>query len=223
MLPILYESEQIVAINKPHGLLVHPSPIARDAVTSAMEQLRDQLGRYVYPVHRLDRKTSGVLLFAKSAAANTALQKLFREREMQKAYLAIVRGFVDDQGLIDYPLRHEGKEKEARTAYRCRARYEIALSDGRFPTSRYSFVEIYPETGRFHQIRKHFAHIFHPIIGDRPHGCNKQNRLWKERFGMTTMLLHAECLEFANVLIRARLSAEFAGVLELLERENLRS
>ena len=222
MLEILFENEEIVAINKPHGLLVHPTSMAKDADEFAMQRLRDQIGQKVYPAHRLDRKTSGVLLFSKTPATNRILQELFRERQVNKTYEAIVRGFVEPEGHIDYPLTKEGGPKQmATTDYQLIQHYEIPLPFGKFQTSRYSLVELIPHTGRYHQLRKHMAHIFHPILGDRPHGCNKQNRLWKEQFGMTTMLLHASSLAFELpdgqfIHIQANRSREFERVLQVL-------
>lgn len=219
-LEIIKETKDWVAINKPHGLLVHQSRIARDATEFAVQMLRDQIGQQVYPVHRLDRKTSGVLLFAKNKPTNAQLQALFRERKTQKTYKAIVRGFVADSGEIDYALTNEGKTKAAQTHYRCLEQFEIPVTIGKFPTARYSLVELTPLTGRFHQLRKHMAHIFHPIIGDRPHGCNKQNRMWKADFKMDKMLLHAEqlSLELDGELIElhADCSNEFKRVLAIL-------
>lgn len=164
-----------------------------------MQLLRNQLSTRVYPTHRLDRKTGGVLLFALDPATNAAMQQLFRERKVEKRYLAVVRGFTEEAGEIDYPLTNDrGEMRDAVTRYKTLARTEIAVPFGKHPTSRYSLLELQPLTGRQHQLRKHLAHIFHPIIGDRPHGCNKQNRLWKERWNMTTMLLHASSLVFPH-------------------------
>ena len=220
-LAIIFENEDLVAINKPHGLLVHRTPMAKDATEFAVQLLRDQIGQHVYPVHRLDRKTSGVLLFAKSAEANQELQLLFRERQVNKTYQAIVRGYMNKEGEIDYPLTEGDKTQEAQTTYRLLEQFEIDLPSGGFPTSRYSLVELKPRTGRYHQLRKHMAHIRHPIIGDRPHGCNKQNRLWKEHFQMTTLLLHAEHLSFeyptgTTIDIQADRSAAFSNALNIL-------
>lgn len=198
-LKIIYQDERLIAINKPHGLLVHRSPIAADASEFAVQLLREQIGRKVYPVHRLDRKTGGVLLFALDSEMNSAMQQLFMEREVDKTYLAIVRGHSPDSGTIDYPLTDEkGNVHQAVTHFKTLERFEIPFPFGKHLTSRYSLVEVKPETGRMHQIRKHFAHIFHPIIGDRPHGCNKQNKLFLEKWGMNTMLLHASVLMFVH-------------------------
>ena len=198
-LEIIYQDDRLVAINKPHGLLVHRSPIAADASEFAVQLLREQIGRKVYPVHRLDRKTGGVLLFALDPEMNSAMQQLFMEREVDKTYLAIVRGHSPDSGTIDYPLTDEkGNVHQAVTHFKTLESFDIPVPFGKHLTSRYSLVEVKPETGRMHQIRKHFAHIFHPIIGDRPHGCNKQNKLFLEKWGMNAMLLHASVLMFVH-------------------------
>ncbi|MBT8190025.1 MAG: pseudouridylate synthase [Bacteroidia bacterium] len=222
-LDIIYEDEDLVAVNKPHGLLVHRSPMAKDAKYFALQILRNQLGQHVYPAHRLDRKTSGVLLFSKSEEKNAAIQKVFRERKVRKKYSAIVRGWTEKEGVIDYPLTHLNKTKAAITRYAREKIFEIDLPFLKHKTSRYSLVFLYPETGRFHQLRKHMAHILHPIIGDRPHGCNKQNKLWKEKYGMMTMLLHADSLEINtpdfNVAIKAEPSKEFNRVLNILKTD----
>lgn len=226
-LEILYQDEYLVAINKPHGLLVHRSPIAADASEFAVQLLRDQLGQKVYPVHRLDRKTGGVLLFALDPATNSTLQQAFMERKVDKLYLALVRGFAPKSGTIDYALHDDkGREFEAVTHFTTLEHYEIAVPSGKFSSSRYSLVEVKPETGRMHQIRKHFAHIFHPIIGDRPHGCNKQNKLFLEKFEMNTMLLHASSLSFQHpvsanqVFIKAPIQSEFQRTLDLFANLN---
>ena len=148
---------------------------------------------------------------------------LFSERQVQKTYHAIVRGYCADEGAIDYPLtKDNGVVQEAFTQYSTLDRAELPVPFGAHATSRYSIVKVVPETGRMHQIRKHFAHLRHPIIGDRPHGCNKQNKLFKEKWDMTTMLLHASELAFVHpisakpVQIVAGLQPEFAEVMDLM-------
>lgn len=219
-LPILYQSADLVAINKPHGLLVHRSPIASDASEFAVQILRDQLGQRVYPLHRLDRKTGGVLLFALNEVMNAAMQQQFADGQVAKTYLAIVRGYTDDIQEIDYPLRRDdGTVQDAFTVVKTLRRTEVPIPFGNHATSRYSLVELTPTTGRMHQLRKHMAHVLHPIIGDRPHGCNKQNKLFTERFGMNTMLLHAYRIVFQHPVTNERISitapwqAEFARML----------
>jgi len=222
-LEILYEDESIVAINKPHGLLVHRSSIARDTSEFALQLLRDQLGKTVYPAHRLDRKTGGVLLFSLNKETDQYLQKSFQEHQIDKKYLAVLRGFAPEEGIIDYPLKKEnGTLQDAQTSFRLLAKSELDIPFGKFPTSRYSLVEANPLTGRMHQLRRHFAHIFYPIIGDRPHGCNKQNKFWKENYQMDTMLLHASEVTFKHPLsgetihITAPVQSDFQKVLGIL-------
>ena len=223
MLDILFRDEHLIAINKPHDLLVHRSNIAADAEVFALQLLRDQVGQKVYPVHRIDRKTGGVLLFAFDKSIEIEMQKQFMDNRVSKRYLAILRGHTPDNGEIDYPLRKEnGTLQEAFTTYCTLKRAELDVPFGKHTTSRYSLIEATPKTGRMHQLRKHFAHIFHPIIGDRTHGCNKQNKLFKEKWEMTTMLLHASQLAFSHpvrgeeMIIEAPLQPEFLRVMGLM-------
>jgi tRNA pseudouridine65 synthase len=223
MLEIIYRDEHLIAINKPHGLLVHRSAIAADASEFALQLLRDQIGMKVNPVHRIDRKTGGILLFAFNKEVEIAMQKAFMENRVSKKYLAIVRGHTPDAEDIDYPLRKEnGALQDAFTSYTTLKRAELDIAFGKHPTSRYSLVEAVPTTGRMHQLRKHLSHIFHPIIGDRTHGCNKQNKLFLEQWEMTTMLLHASQLVFVHpvtgeeVKIQAELQPEFTRVMEIM-------
>jgi tRNA pseudouridine65 synthase len=223
MLDIVYQDDHLIAINKPHGLLVHRSSIANDAKEFALQLLRDQIARWVSPVHRLDRKTGGLLLFAFEKDVEIAMHKQFQEGLVSKKYIAVVRGYAPDQLDIDYPLMKEnGTMQDAFTSFVTLNRAELDIPLGNHPTSRYSLVEASPTTGRMHQLRKHFAHIFHPIIGDRKHGCNKQNRFFKQEWEMTTMLLHASELKFnhpvtgAEVLLKAPLQEEFIRVMNLM-------
>lgn len=223
MLEVVYQDDHLVAINKPHGLLVHRSSIAADVEEFAIQLLRDQIGKKVYPCHRIDRKTGGVLLFALDKDTEIVMQQQFMNNEVKKRYLAVVRGFSDDSGAIDYPLRKEnGTVQDALTNYKTLKRTEIQVPLGAHPTSRYSLLEVVPQTGRMHQIRKHLSHIFHPIIGDRTHGCNKQNKLFTERWKMNTMLLHAASITFshpvkgASLTIEATLQPEFVKAMKFL-------
>ncbi|MEZ4890852.1 MAG: pseudouridine synthase [Crocinitomicaceae bacterium] len=225
MLEILFQDDYLVAINKPHGLLVHQSPIARNAEEFAVQLVRDQVGKRVNPLHRLDRKTSGVLLFAFEKESTRLVREQFENNTVIKKYCALVRGFTPDAMTIDYPLKNEKEVvQEAITHFKTLHHFEVDLPHGKHATSRYSLVEATPETGRMHQLRKHFAHILHPIIGDRPHGCNKQNKLWLEKYQMNTMLLHAELLEFLHpisherIRIEAPKSGEFERVLNILSK-----
>jgi tRNA pseudouridine65 synthase len=223
MLDILYQDDYLIAINKPHGLLVHRSSIAADAEEFALQILRDQIGKKVNPAHRIDRKTGGVLLFAFDKPTEIAVQQQFMENQVKKKYLAILRGYTPDSEEIDYPLRKEnGTLQEAFTRYITLKRAELDVALGKHTTSRYSLVEAAPETGRMHQLRKHFAHIFHPIIGDRTHGCNKQNKLFKETWELDTMMLHASQLIFTHpvtglqITINAPLQPEFVRTMGIM-------
>lgn len=227
-LEIIYQDNYLIAINKPHDLLVHQSPIARNAEEFAIQILRDQIGQKVYPVHRLDRKTSGILLFALDKETNRAMTEQFTNKQTVKKYWAIVRGYAPDELIIDYSLRRDdGVLQDAVTKIKTLEKAELNIPHGKHQTSRYSLVEAEPLTGRTHQIRKHLAHILHPIIGDRPHGCNKQNKLWLEKFYMKTMLLHAHLLKFQHPVLKKELtlkavpSKKFTTVYHLLDFKTL--
>lgn len=202
MLDILFEDENIILIDKPAGLLVHRTRQAFGEDENALIQLRDQIGSWVSPVHRLDRATSGTLLFAKKEEILPLLKAQFMERSVEKSYLTIVRGIpAIREDLIDHPLTSERSSKlqEAQTRYKVLAEAEIPFnSTGRYPTSRYSLLEVDLLTGRTHQIRRHLAHIRHYIIGDKKHGDNKQNIFFEKQFGLTNLLLHAWKLTFAH-------------------------
>lgn len=225
-LEILYRDKWLIAINKPHGMLVHHTNIARDVTECSLQILRDQIGQYVYPTHRLDRKTSGILLFALDEESNRIIQGKFMRGEVEKRYIALVRGFLSPpSSVIDYPLKNEndGKIQDCITHYNLIKQYEVPIAQGKHSTSRYSLVSVVPKTGRYHQIRKHFAHISHPIIGDIAHGCNKQNQLFRRHFESDTMYLHSNYLEFHHPVTEEKISIEcsmqpqFSRILRELE------
>lgn len=210
MLDILFEDEHFVIIDKPAGLLVHRTRQAFGEVENALIQLRDQIGSWVSPVHRLDRATSGILLFAKNEEILPSLQVMFMERQIQKQYLTIVRGIPGEKsGLIDHPLHSERSNRlqEAQTRYRVLAESEIPYnSTGRYPTSRYSLLEMDLLTGRTHQIRRHLAHIRHYIIGDKKHGDNKQNIFFEKQFALHNLLLHSWRLSFLHPISKEKIA-----------------
>ena len=210
-LEILYLDDECVAVNKPPDLLVHRSFVATREKENVVRTLHRQLGQRVFTVHRLDRATSGVLIFGLNAEAAHLLTPQFERREVQKTYIAIVRGFTDDSGTIDMPLKEpydriatpaettENKPaQEAVTDFETLARSELPLSAGRYPTSRYSFVRVTPHTGRRHQIRRHFKHASHPIVGDIKHGDNHVNQLIEREFGIRRLLLVASELSIRH-------------------------
>jgi tRNA pseudouridine65 synthase len=226
-LPIVYRDQWLCAIDKPCGLMVHRSNRGTDQ-RFAMQMLRDQLGQRVFPIHRLDRATSGLLLFALDADTAARLGEQMMARSVVKHYLLVVRGYLDDEGLIDHPLAADGKgpEKAARTRYRCLARIELPFAIGRYPTSRYSLAVAEPETGRMHQIRRHFKHLFHPIVGDTTYGEGRHNRLFRQHFGCHRLLLHAWKLAFEHPADGRRLEltappgGEFDRVIEQFRQSN---
>ena len=209
-LPILHQDDQLVVIHKPSGLLMHRSPISRDRVF-VLQTLRDQLKKRVYPTHRLDRATSGVLAFAFDSEVAQAVAAQFEKRTVGKTYLALARGWVDEQGVIDHPVTDEeghGRAQPAVTRYRRLRKVELPHAVDRYPTSRYSLVEIVPETGRRQQIRKHFKHISHHLIGDTTHGNGRHNRFFREHFGIHRLMLTSQRLCLNHPLSGERLCLE---------------
>jgi len=189
-----------VAVDKPAGLVVHRGERTREE-PAVLQLVRDRLGQHVYPVHRLDRATSGVLVLALDPEAARHLVEAFTARAVEKRYVAIVRGWVDEAGVVDSPLREDPSAPlaEATTEYRRLATWEVPVAVGRYASARYSLVEVVPRTGRMHQIRRHFTHLCHPVIGDVRYGDGRHNRMFRERFGVHRMLLHAQRLAFPDL------------------------
>ena len=225
VIDILYADDCILAANKPAGLLVHRSSIAADESDFLLDRLRMQTASPLFLAHRLDRATSGVVLLAKTREIAGALGRLFMERRVVKRYLAVVRGWPADTGVIDYPLpaalghpwpsRHLGScpadvrerspRKAAVTHWRTLATTTVPIALGKYPEQRYALVEASPETGRYRQIRKHFHHVSHHLVGDTSHGRGDHNRLWRMHFGVHRLLLHAWRLELAHPVSGATL------------------
>ncbi|HEY3999187.1 MAG TPA: pseudouridine synthase [Candidatus Xenobia bacterium] len=201
---LLYQDDDLVVVNKPSGLLVHRG-WARDPVV-LMTMVRDQLGQWVYPVHRIDRGASGAVLMALRPEIAATLAKGFEQGTVGKTYLALVRGITPDDGVIDHPVpRDDGVRVEAVTRYRRIDTFE-----------RYSFVEVQPQQGRLHQIRRHMKHISHPLIGDVRYGKGEHNRRFREEFDMHRLALHAWQLGFdhpngTRLTITAPLPEDLAG------------
>lgn len=228
-LDILFSDPYFVAVNKPQGMLVHRTRISEDNVF-VLQTLRDQIGAQVFTIHRLDRATSGVLIYGTSSEAAEMLSECFREKTIEKKYLTIVRGWTDDSGTIDYPVRDQDRPGAellpAVTHYRTLGRSEVPHAIGnKHATARFSLVEADLETGRRHQIRKHFAHILHPVIGDKRHGDNKHNTYFWKTLLLPRMLLHARLLAFRHpatgedVRIVAPLDDLFLQALQVVELE----
>lgn len=207
MLEILYHDDYLVAVNKPPGLLVHRTGLDAGETQFALQLLRDQLGRPVWPAHRLDKGTSGVLLFALDAATASLIGQSFDVGHVvKKTYRAVVRGWPEAQGLIDHPLKRmpddarAGRDEvqDAQTRYRTLAHYELPLPHGAFATTRCALVELQPLTGRRHQLRRHLKHMAHPIIGDATHGKGPLNRAVAAFLGGQRLWLHALQLELKH-------------------------
>lgn len=195
-LRLLYLDARLCAIDKPPGIMVHRTGISTDRVF-LVDLLREQLGQRVWTLHRLDRATSGVLVFALDVEMAAAMGRLFEAGAIAKSYLAVVRGWLEDRGRIDKPLAGaRNKIRAALTLYRCLARTELPVAVPPHDSARYSLAGIEPKTGRTHQIRRHFNHIAHPIVGDVNHGDRRHNRMFRARFGCHRLLLHATSLEF---------------------------
>ena len=216
-LPLLHVDDAIVAIDKPAGLLVHRSSLDAHETRSAAELLREQLGAPVWLLHRLDKGTSGVLAFALNAEVATAVGKAFEAGAVRKRYLALVRGWPHAQGEIDYPLARDpelpsaGQPRlSAVTRWRRLACFDWPFPDGRHATSRYALVEVEPLSGRRHQIRRHFKHLAHPLVGDTTHGKSAHNRAVAAWLGTSRLWLHATLLELPGVDGRAPLRIESA-------------
>lgn len=184
----LFKDEHLLVVSKPSGLAVHRG-WAADRIT-ALTLARDMTHRYVYPVHRLDRGTSGVLVFAFDGATAGLLQDHFRDKSVQKRYVALVRGLTPDEGCIDHPVPRspKGPRVDAVTHFR---RLAIAID-------RYSLVEALPQTGRLHQIRRHMKHISHPLIGDTAYGDGRENRRLRSEFDLKRLALHAMSIRFVH-------------------------
>lgn len=235
VLPIVYQDQHLVAIHKPAGLLVHRSVIDRRERRFALQMLRDQLGQRVDAVHRLDKGTSGVLLFALSSAVGRALSTRFEQRQVGKNYLAVVRGHPPPYGEIDHPLRRqfdtaegggrpaEAPAQDAWTRYRTLATVELPYCVDRYPSSRYALLELEPLSGRRHQLRRHLKHIAHPIIGDATYGKGRHNRLFQTLFACDRLLLACTELRLthpvtgAELTLRAPLASDFCRLLARLE------
>lgn len=208
-LEIIFRDDCLIAINKPSGLLVHKSPIDRHETRFAMQMLRDQIGQWVYPLHRLDKPTSGVLLYALDPDTARSMGEQFELGDINKQYLAVVRGYAPKVLRIDHPIKeiHDSAAgprsrapmaQDALTDIHCLATVEWPDAVDRYPSARYSMLQIKPHTGRRHQIRRHLKHISHPLIGDTTYGKTSHNNYFARRFDCHRLLLHASELEFVH-------------------------
>ncbi len=211
-LRLLYDDAHLVVVDKPAGLLVHKSLLDKHETQFLLQQLRDQTGDHLYPVHRLDKPTSGAIVFAKSAEVAAALKLQMDTQQATKEYLLVCRGYCPEAGVIDYALkplndfkRPNRRQKyldkpaqEAITEYWRLATFELAAEIDKYPQSRFSLVRAQLKTGRKHQLRRHFKHLAHPIIGCPKYGKANYNRYFAEHLAVDRLLLHAHKLSFTH-------------------------
>ncbi len=206
-IPILYRDAHYVVVDKPAGLLVHRTSVDARESRFLLQTLRDQVGCRVHPIHRLDKGTSGVIVFALHAEAADRLARAFRQNRVDKRYLAVVRGYTAEQTVVDWPLRdtidaHSGQRdaapRPAVTEVRSLARAELLVPIGRYTTARYSLVCCRPRSGRQHQIRRHLKHLRHPVIGDANYGDLAHNRFFRNTLGVGRLLLAATHIRFEH-------------------------
>jgi tRNA pseudouridine65 synthase len=211
MLDILYLDDYLAAVTKPPGLLVHRTGLDAGETRFALQMLRDQLGRMVWPAHRLDKGTSGVLLFALDADTARLLGQAFESGQgLQKTYRAVVRGWPADSGLIDHPLKRMPDDmrterlevQPAQSRFATLRRFELPIPQSQaqqgFASTRCAEVALEPLTGRRHQLRRHMKHIAHPILGDATHGKGPLNRAVADLIGLQRLWLHAECIQLPH-------------------------
>lgn len=233
-LEILYRDEHLVAVHKPSGLLTHRTMLDRHETRFALQLVRDQIGQHVYLAHRLDRGTSGVLLFALSPEVARQLGQQFENGSVAKRYLAITRGHPPESGEIDHSLSRQRDDYEWRgeqssdeaqpalTRFRRLATVELPIQVERYPSSRYALVELEPLTGRRHQLRRHLKHIAHPIIGDATHGKGVHNRFFQAHFSSRRLLLACLAMRLQHPVhgtllhLEAPLAEDFVRVIQAL-------
>jgi len=227
-LEILFEDDYIVIVNKPNNVLIHNSYYARNIKDKTLlDLLNTQLKVILYPVHRLDRKTSGTLILAKKKENVKVFQELFNSNKVEKKYLGIVRGFVDNTIKIDSPVKNPDTKvyKEADTYCKPLFTKNVDIAVHPYSSSRYSMVELTPTTGRMHQLRIHMNKISHPIVGDYKYGDRFHNRMFEQQFNCCNLFLHAFSLKFShpitskNLVISAPLPKNWNVIMEAFQWE----
>lgn len=227
---VIYSDDNLVAINKPPGMLVHRTKLDAHETVFALQWVRDHVGQRVYPLHRLDKATSGVLVFAKSPEVARHWSEIWHTDAVQKHYVALVRGWPEDAGSINHPLRDpdsapDSIKKEAETTFNIIDKYLINIEIDRYPMSRFGLLALSPITGRRHQLRQHLKHINHPIIGDVRYGKGTYNRWAREQFGQARLFLHAHQLQLNDntnhISITAEPNAHWQQAFEFLQSQSL--
>ena len=208
-LEIIYEDEYMLCVTKPNNVLVHHAYHSRNMSDekSLLQLIQEQIGLKTYPIHRLDRKTSGAILLAKNKEYVSEFQDLFTNNEIQKIYYGVVRGFSPASKTIDSPVkgRDANVHKEALTELKTLENITLEIPVKPYDTSRYSLVELFPKTGRMHQLRVHSNKISHPLIGDAKYGDKNHDVMFDENFGFKNLFLHAGKLEFTHPFTNEKL------------------
>ena len=225
---ILYEDEYIIVIDKPSKMMVYPTPMARNCHWFATKELAKLGYAKLHTIHRIDRPTSGVLLFAKQKEMAKQMSLLFREGKVKKVYNCIVRGHTEAEGEITKELKKDGEGdlQKAKTKYKTLQYFELDEEISRYPQSRFSLLEVVPTTGRMHQIRRHFSHLRHPIILDIRYGDRHYNKFIKKQYEIENLMLHAKILEFEHpqskklIKIEASLPEYFLKLISILNATN---
>jgi tRNA pseudouridine65 synthase len=209
---ILYEDDFVIAVSKPTNMLVHHSFMARNQSheQTLVGLLQEKYEQQYFPIHRLDRKTSGIVLCAKEKAFVAPFQALFMSDQIQKVYYGIVRGFSPKSGVIDSPVKGRDAKvhKTALTHFKTLANVTLPIAVQPFPESRYSLIKLFPKTGRMHQLRVHLNKISHPLIGDPKYGDRFHNRMFQAEFKMSNLFLHAASLAFTHPFLEKEISIE---------------
>ncbi|WP_435414976.1 pseudouridine synthase [Polaribacter aestuariivivens] len=227
---IVFEDEYILCVSKPNNMLVHHAFHSRNVAdeVSLLQEIEKEKGYKTYPIHRLDRKTSGIILLAKKKEYVSKFQELFTNNEIEKTYFGIVRGFAPATKTIDSPVkgRDANVHKDALTHLKTLAQITLDIPVKPYDSSRYSFIELKPKTGRMHQLRVHTNKISHPLIGDPKYGDKNHNVMFEENFNCSHLFLHAGILQFThpfsleNLILKASFPEDWVMLFEKFSWKN---
>ena len=229
-LDIIFEDAYCLCVLKPNNMVVHHAYHSRSVAdeTSLLQWIQEVKGIKAYPIHRLDRKTSGLLLLAKETQYVSKFQTLFTENTIEKTYYGVVRGFSPETKSIDSPVkgRDANVHKEALTHLKTLAQVVLDIPVKPYASSRYSLVELKPKSGRMHQLRVHTLKISHPLIGDSKYGDKNHDLMFEENFGWKNLFLHAGKLAFqhpfsdAHLVLEAKFPADWIALFQEFSWKN---
>ena len=208
-LEIIYQDNYCLLVTKPNNVLVHHAHHSRNKIdeVSLIQLIENQFGKRYYPIHRLDRKTSGIILLASKREYVASFQALFTNNEIQKIYYGVVRGFSQEDLIIDSPVK--GRDalvyKDAETQLKLLDKITLEIPVKPYDSSRYSLVELRPKTGRMHQLRIHMNKVSTPLINDAKYGDKNHDLMYAKEFGWKNLFLHAGSLEFIHPFTNKKL------------------